>query len=73
MKLNKEELRKLADLEDGAMWQGICRVAKNNGYNLIANQPKHEELEKIRGILRGDIKINVLDAMRLLNTYKEKR
>ncbi len=73
MKLNKEELKKIASLPDSEMWQGICAIAKSNGYNLKSNQPKHEELDKMREILRGDVKINMLDAMRLLNTYKEKR
>jgi len=73
MKLNKEELKRIADLPDSAMWQGICAVAKSNGYNLTSKQPTHQELEKIREILRGDVKIGMLDAMRMINTYKEKR
>lgn len=73
MKLNKDELKKMADLPDAAMWQGICEIAKSNGYNLTASQPKHEELEKIRQILRGEVKISMFDAMRMINTYKERR
>ena len=73
MKINKEELRRMADLPDDAMWHGICTVAKNNGYNLTATQPSHKELEKIREILRGEVKIGMLEAMRMINTYKERR
>lgn len=72
MKINKEELSKIATLPDAQMWQAICSVAQSNGYNLRAREPSHEELEKIRGILRGDIKIGMLDAMRLLNSYKDR-
>ncbi len=73
MKLNKDELKRIAELPDSAMWQAICTVAKNNGYNLTASQPKHEELEKMREILRGNVKISMLEAMRILNSYKERR
>lgn len=72
MKLNKEELKRIADLPDSTMWQGICAIARSNGYNLTAKQPTHQELEKIREILRGEVKIGMLDAMRMINTYKEK-
>ena len=73
MKINKEELRRMADMPDAAMWQGICTVAKSNGYSLTDNQPSHQELDKIREILRGEVKIGMLDAMRMINTYKERR
>ncbi len=73
MKINKDELKKLAELPDSQMWQGICAVAKSNGYNLTPKQPTHAELEKMREILRGNVKIGMLDAMRLIKTYKEGR
>ena len=73
MKINKEELRRMAELPDAAMWQGICAVARNNGYTLTTKQPSHQELDKIREILRGEVKIGMIEAMRMINSYKERR
>ncbi|MBO5945841.1 MAG: hypothetical protein J6Q69_04470 [Clostridia bacterium] len=70
MKLDKEKLKSFAELSDGEMWERIVSTAKEHGYNLTLTRPSHGELERIRGILRGDERIGLGEAMRLVNTYK---
>ena len=70
MKLDKEKLKSFADLSDDQMWQRIVCTAKEHGYTLTLSCPSHGELERIRSILRGEEKVGLSEAMRLVNTYK---
>ena len=72
MKLDKEKLKSFADLSDDEMWERIVCTAKEHGYKLTLTRPSHTELERIRGILRGEERIGLGEAMRLVNTYKAK-
>lgn len=72
MKLDKEKLKSFADLTDDKMWDRIVSTAKEHGYTLTLNRPSHGELERIRSILRGEEKIGLGEAMRLINSYKVK-
>lgn len=71
MKLDKEKLMAMAEKGDDALWQEICNMAKAHGYNLPKNAPKHEDMERIRGAMRGSEKISLADAARIMNSYKK--
>jgi len=69
MKINKEQLAAMAVLPDDALWAQIVTIAKGYGFTLPTVTPPHEELEKLRGAVTG-ARLNVGDAMRILNNYK---
>lgn len=71
MKIDKSRLEALAALPDDALWQEVLKMAGSYGYNLPKSTPPHEELEKLRSLVRGT-KINLSDAMKLLNDYKRR-
>jgi hypothetical protein len=72
MQINREMLAKMAVMSDAELWDKIRAVGESYGYSLAKKQPTHTELEKIRALLRGDVEISPMDAMRLLNQYKDK-
>ena len=71
MKINKEQLRMLADLPDEALWQSIRDMAKSRGYDLPQKKPSAAEMEKIRGAMRGTEKINLSETISLLKKLKK--
>lgn len=70
MKINNAEMRRLATLNDNELWEKIQSVAKEHGYNLTT-RPKAEELEKVRSVLRGEEKLSLSEATRLIKKYKK--
>ena len=72
MKVNKEEMKKLAKKSDAELWKEIQSIAKNHGYTLPEAMPKHEDIERIRRALLGVEKISLGDAARIMNNYKKK-
>lgn len=72
MRFDKEKLEALAALPDDKLWSEVVRIAAGFGYSLPKETPPHAELEKMRSAARAD-KINVADAMRLVNQYKRTR
>ena len=72
VKINKEQLNALLSLPDDKLWAEVVRIAAGFGYTLPKEAPPHSELEKMRDAVRAD-KINVADAMRLVNRYKKGR
>ena len=73
MRVNKEELKKMAEKSDEELWASIKEIAKSHGFNLPEETPKKENLEKIRGVLSGNEKFNLSDATKIINSYKNKR
>ena len=65
MRFDKAQIEAIAALPDEELWSTVVNLAKGYGFNL-----PHEELEKLRGAVNSP-KINVSDAMRLLNQYKK--
>ena len=72
LKINKEQLRMLADLPDKALWQSIRDMAKSRGYDLPEKEPSEAEMNKIRGAMRGTEKINLSEAISLLKNFKKR-
>ena len=69
MKINRTEIMRLAALPDDLLWAEIVRIASGYGIALPTSVPPHSEMEKLREAVTGS-KINMGDAMRLLNTYR---
>ena len=72
MKVNKDELEKLAALDDRSLWNSIVQMAKNYGISLSPAMPQREDMDKIRGALSGIEKFNLRDAMKIVNRYKNR-
>lgn len=72
MKINKDQLKGLAQKSDTELWQEIQGMAKSHGYKLPEATPKHEDLEKIRRALLGIEKISLAEAARIMSSYKNK-
>ena len=72
MKLNKDEMKRLATKSDAELWSEIKRIAKENGYTLPDIHPKGEDLERVRRALSGAEKMSIGEAGRILNEYKKK-
>lgn len=73
MKINKDEMKRLAEKGDAELWAEILSIAKNHGYNLSGTSPRPEDLEKIRRALLGVEKISLADATRIMNNYKKRQ
>ena len=73
MRLNKEELKKISEKPDSELWETIKKMGSGHGLNLPDTPPNHESLEKIRRILSGTEKINLTEATKIINSYKNKR
>lgn len=71
MRFDKAKLEALAALPDDKLWAEVVRIADGFGYSLPKQTPPHTELEKMRNAVRSE-KINVSDALRVINQYKRK-
>ena len=69
MRIDREKLEALAAMPDDQLWAEVVRIAASFGYALPKQTPPHQELEKMRSAARSE-KINVSDALRILNEYK---
>ena len=73
MRVNNENLKKYAELDDAALWEKLTSTAREKGLKVTDKPPTHEELERVRRILRGEEKISMAEAMKILSTYKQKK
>ena len=72
MRFDREKLEALAALPDDQLWAEVVRIAESYGYSLPQKTPSHEDLEKMRAAARSE-RINLSEAMRLINQYKKQR
>ena len=70
MKINKDQLKLLADLPDKALWQAIRDMAKSRGYELPEGEPSASEMNQIRAAMRSSDKINLPMALGILKNLK---
>ena len=73
MKINKEEMKKLAAKPDAELWSEIQAIAKSHGYTLPTAMPRHEDIERIRRALSGVEKISLSDAAKIMKSYNKKQ
>ena len=69
MRLDRSKLEEMAALPDDQLWAQIVKIAGGYGFKLPEKTPTHEEMQKLREMALGS-KINMTDAMKLLNQYK---
>lgn len=72
MRFDREKLEALASLPDDKLWAEVVRIAESYGYALPKQTPPHEDLEKMRAAARAE-KINISEALRMVNQYKKQR
>ena len=70
MRIDKEQIKAIAALPDDKLWATVVSMAKGYGFSLPEKTPPHEELEKLRSMVNTE-KINVGDAVKLLNNYRK--
>ena len=73
MKLNKEKIGALLNLDDAALWLEITSAAQKFGYTLPQSTPKAADMAKIRAAMREADKLSAMDVARLLSSFKAKR
>lgn len=73
MKVNKEQMQKLASKPDDELWAEIVSMAKSHGYTLPEDAPKSEDIQKIRRAMLGVEKISLTDAAKILSSYKKRK
>jgi hypothetical protein len=72
MRFDKEKLAALAAMPDDKLWAEVVKIAEGFGYALPKTTPPHSELEKMRSAVKSE-RINVSEAMRVVNQYKKGR
>ena len=72
MKIDKEKLSALAALPDEKLWAVITKMAGERGFDIPAELPSKETLERIRRAMTGAEKISLADAARIMKSYKKR-
>lgn len=70
MRIDKDKLNELVELSDDELWKKVVEIGSTHGFTLPTKTPAHEELEKLRGIVRDGSRMNMVSAMKLLNKYR---
>ena len=69
MRIDKEKLARLSELDDNALWGEIRKMAGGMSLSLPENAPSKNDMQKIRQMLSCG-RINPLDAMKIMQSYK---
>ncbi len=72
MRIDKEKLKALKELDDRSLWAEIVRMAKSLGFNISESAPREEDMKKIRSMLDAE-KISPYSAMKIMQSYKKDR
>ena len=71
MRFDKAKLEVLAAMPDDQLWAEVVRIADGFGYALPKQTPSHIDLQKMRDAVKSE-KINVSEALKLVNQYKKR-
>jgi hypothetical protein len=71
MRLNPEKIKALCALPDAQMWASIRSVAASHGITLPEKCPDEKTMSEIRSAASGGVKINLSEAIRVINSYKK--
>ena len=71
MRIDKDKLNALCSMPDDELWCEICKIAKGYGFTLPKSTPCESDMQKLRGAV-GNGKINLGDAVKILNEYKRR-
>ena len=70
MKIDKEKLAALVALPDDELWQQIRAIAESHGFKLPEKTPSHTEMEKMRSAVNNGARLNLAEAVRVINNYR---
>ena len=70
MKLDREKLNAMVALPDDELWKSIVEIGKSHGFTLPNKTPTHDEMEKLRDLARDGARLNLANAIKILNKYK---
>ncbi len=73
MKFDPRAMEALLRLDDRSLWEKIGAIAAASGISLSKNPPTHEELERLREMMRGGGGGNVAEAMATIARYRTER
>lgn len=73
MKVDPQLVKVVASLPDEELWITIRSLAKMKKINLREQTPSHETLEALRRALQDADKIDLSGAIKILQSYKEKK
>ena len=72
MRIDKEKLNALTSMPDDKLWIEIRKIAKGYGFTLPENTPKACEMQKLRSVVSDSGKLNLADAVKILNEYRKR-
>ena len=73
MRIDKEKLEKLSALPDNELWCELRRIAGSYGFKLPEATPSGADMQKLRSVACDTSKINIGDAMKILNDMKKRQ
>ncbi len=71
MNFDPTAMKRLMSLDDRALWEQICTIARGAGITLSSTPPPHAELEKLRQMMGGCGQADVATAMQTIARYRE--
>ena len=72
MRIDKDKLDALCRMPDDELWCEVCKIAKSYGFTLPNNTPSKSDMQKLRGAVSANGKINLANAVKILNEYKRR-
>ena len=72
MKIDKEKLNSLVELSDDELWRNVVELGRSHGLSLPNKTPPHDELDKLRAIVKDGSRLNMTTAVKLLSKYRSK-
>ena len=70
MRVDKDKLTAMMSKDDDALWREIREIAGSHGFKLPESTPPKEDMRRLRGTVEGGTRINLGDAMKIINSYK---
>lgn len=72
MQFDPKALAKLLEKPDAELWAAVRQIAAASGVSLPAGVPPPGDIQKLRGILAGAPGKDYGEALRILNSYRQK-
>ena len=72
MRIDKDKLQALVAMPDDELWRQIVEIGKSHGFTLPTKTPPHAEMEKMRGAVNGGAKLNIGEAVKIINDYRKR-
>ena len=72
MQFDPTIMQQLLAQSDGQLWETIRRIAAMNNIHLPSAPPSPEDLNRLRGAMRGSSQADFQKAMHILQEYRSK-